>query len=69
MDEKPVSVVINEFKMNLAKCVSDASLPPYIIEPILKDMYEEVRTLSYQQYLQDQKEYEEKQRNQETVEG
>lgn len=51
--EKPISMIINETKMNLAKVCNDSQLPVYILEPMLKDLFEEARMLNEKQLQQD----------------
>ena len=51
--EKPISMIINETKMNLARICNESQLPTYILEPILKDLFEEARMLNEKQLQQD----------------
>ena len=51
--DKPVSILINEFKTNIEKAINDAKLPPAVIEPILKDYYIQVQGFARQQLIKD----------------
>lgn len=55
---KPITIVRAEFISNLTKLINESTLPPFVIEPILKDMYIEVRDIAKKQYEFDVAEYE-----------
>lgn len=57
--KKPLSVARAEFISMLTNLVNDSALPYFVIEPILKDMYNDVRVLSQRQYEADSKMYQE----------
>lgn len=59
--EKPVSIIIEEFKQEVAEAVNKTKLPLCIIEPVVKDLYTEIAALSKQQLEVDKKKYEEEQ--------
>ena len=46
--EKPLSIVIEEFKSNIENAIKDSQLPTVILEMIFKDMYRNVSELSRQ---------------------
>lgn len=63
MKNKPISMMINETKLSLIDICNKSNLPPCILEPIVKDLYDDViRAASVQlkqdeeRYLQEQKE-------------
>lgn len=56
---KPVTVVCEEFKQNLANLINNSTLPPFVMEDILKSIYLEVRDIVKKQYEIDVKKYEE----------
>jgi hypothetical protein len=58
--EKPVTVVRQEFIDTIFNTINKCGLPPFVIEPILKDLYLEVKSLSQRQYEMDRDEYESK---------
>ena len=49
--DKPLSLVINEFRANIENVINNSNLPPYIIEPILKDYYNQIALLSNNIYI------------------
>ena len=58
--DKPISMVLNDLKRGLINIVNEACLPPCLIEPILKDLYEETHMLAQQQLQEDIANYSEK---------
>lgn len=54
---KPITMVREELVTSLAFLINDSKLPPFIIEPILKDMYMEVRDIARQQLEMDKRNY------------
>jgi len=56
--EKPISMRIQEFKNSLVDLVNNSGLIPVIIEPIIKEIYMEVKTLGQQQFEKEKLEYE-----------
>lgn len=56
---KPMSVARSEFIQSLARLINDSALPPFILEPILKDMLADVRALAQRQLEIDLKSYRE----------
>lgn len=55
---KPITIVRAEFISNLANLINASNLPPFIIEPILKDVYFEIKNAAQNQYELDVKRYE-----------
>ena len=55
---KPITIVRAEFISNLANLINKSTLPPFVIEPILKDVYFEIRDAAQKQYEFDVKKYE-----------
>ena len=58
MKNKPVSMVINEFKINIEKAINESGLPPVIMESILSNYLLQIQTVSKQQLLTDTEQYE-----------
>lgn len=58
--EKPITVVRQEFIETITSVINNSNLPLFIVEPILRDIYLEVKTLSQKQYETDKEEYENK---------
>ena len=55
--QKPITVVREEFIRNISDLINNAGLPPFIIEPIIKDIHNEVKTAAEMQYRKDLDEY------------
>lgn len=58
--EKPIMVVRQEFIDAIYDNINNCGLPLFIIEPILKDVYLEVRSMSQKQYEVEKADYESK---------
>lgn len=56
--EKPISVIIDEFKRSVAKSVSDAGIHIEVIAMAMNEMNNEVRNIANQQALKEKTEYE-----------
>ena len=56
---KPISIIRKEFIISLTTMINESNLPPFIIEPILKDAYNDVRFASQKQLELDKKRYNE----------
>lgn len=59
MDEiqKPITVVRMEFITSLSDMINNSKLPPFILEPIFKDMYTDIRRMAQRQYELDLERY------------
>lgn len=55
---KPISIVRQELIDTLASAINDSRLPAFIIEPILKDMYLETKSVAQKQYEYEKAQYE-----------
>lgn len=55
---KPITIIYEEFKDNLANLINDSSLPACIIEPVLESYLREVKIIAKKQYELDKKQYE-----------
>lgn len=58
--EKPITVIRQEFIDAISNDISNCNLPLFVIEPILRDIYMEVKSLSQKQYEMEKAEYEKK---------
>lgn len=56
---KPITVIREEFIESIINLINESNLPAFVIEPILKDMYNETKIASKKQYERDRKMYEE----------
>lgn len=55
---KPMSLIREEVKKELADTINNSNLPPFIIEPILQDFLREVHVAVVRQYENDKAMYE-----------
>lgn len=55
---KPVSLIREEVKSELADTINNSNLPPFVIEPILQDLLREVHVAVVRQYENDKAMYE-----------
>ena len=55
--QMPVSMRINILKNGLVTLINTSNLPPYIVEPILKDLHTEVHGLAEEQARKEAEEY------------
>ena len=55
--QKPISMVINETRISLADICNQSGLPACILEPIVKDLYDEIKRVSSIQLRQDNELY------------
>lgn len=56
--EKPITIVRQEFIDSISNSINNCKLPLFVIEPILRDVYLEVKSLSQKQYEAEKAEYE-----------
>ena len=55
---KPITVARQEFAEKLIKEVNECQLPMFIVEPILKDLLDAVKSAAHKQYELDKAQYE-----------
>lgn len=55
--QKPMTVAKEDFASNLTDLINNSGLPAFVIEPIMKDMYFEVRDVAREQYKKDNEQY------------
>ncbi len=56
---KPITLVYEEFKQELANIINNSGLPPMMIEPVLQNYLAETRAMMQSQYQRDKAAYEE----------
>lgn len=54
---KPTTLLMEEFKQNMAKLINDSGLPAFVVEYIIKDLYTEISQLAMQVAEQEKAEY------------
>lgn len=55
---KPANLIVEETKENIVKTINESGLPPFLVEPIIKDLYNQVSILKQQELEQSKKQYE-----------
>ena len=55
---KPAILVIEETKENIINTINESGLPPFLVEPIIKDLYNQINILKQQELEQSKKQYE-----------
>lgn len=55
---KPANLIVEETKTSIVKIINESGLPPFLLEPILKDLYNQVNLLKQQELKQSQEQYE-----------
>lgn len=60
---KPLSMVRMEFMKSITDLINNSALPPFIIEYILKDIYNDIHILSQKQLIEETKQYNEQIQN------
>ena len=66
---KPANLIIEETKENLVKVINESGLPPFLVEPILKDLYNQISILKQQELEQSKKQYEDSLKQEEKKKG
>lgn len=61
--DKPITVQIEETRQTIIDTINNSKLHPFILDTILKDIYNEVHLLFLSQTEQDRKEYAKSQKN------
>jgi hypothetical protein len=55
---KPITLIRQEFVDTLVEEINNCQLPMFVIEPILQDLLDQVRTAAQKQYETDKAQYE-----------
>lgn len=56
---KPADLIVEETRENLSKVINESGLPPFLIEPIIRDIYNQISFLKQKELENSKKEYEE----------
>lgn len=54
---KPLTIIYEEFKQELANLINTSGLPAFIIDPVLQEFLLETRNAAKRQYLADKEKY------------
>lgn len=57
--DKPLSLIIDDFKTDLANVINNSNLPPVILKPVIKEIYDEIKLLQVQELQNDKIKYNE----------
>lgn len=66
---KPANLLVEETKENIVKTINESGLPPFLVEPILKDLYNQINILKQQELEQSKKQYEDSLKQEEKKKG
>lgn len=66
---KPANLIVEETKENIVKLINESGLPPFLLEPILKDLYNQINILKQQELEQSKKQYEDSLKQEEKKKG
>lgn len=66
---KPANLIVEETKENIVKTINESGLPPFLVEPILKDLYNQINILKQQELEQSKKQYEDSLKQEEKKKG
>lgn len=66
---KPANLIVEETKENIVKIINESGLPPFLLEPILKDLYNQVSILKQQELEKSRQEYENSLKQEEKKKG
>lgn len=55
--KKPLSLVIKECREKIESAINASNLPPYLLEPVLKDYYNQVSILAHNITTEEENEY------------
>lgn len=55
--EKPLSLILKECRENIENAINNSKLPPYLLEPVLKDYYNQLAVLSHNITAEEENEY------------
>ena len=55
--EKPISMRLQETKESIVTIITESGLPMWMLEPAVKDIYNQVNTVAAQEMYNDRKQY------------
>jgi len=55
---KPITMQIKEFKEKIVQDINMSNLPPFVLESMFRDLYNEIHILAIKQEKKEQLEYE-----------
>lgn len=55
---KPITIVYEELKRDIAELINASNLPPFVLESLIKDFFIEISDVAKKQYEYDKEQYE-----------
>lgn len=56
---KPADLIVEETKEELTKIINKSGLPPFLLEPLIKDIYNQISFLKQKELEKSKKDYQE----------
>ena len=56
---KPANLIVEETGEKIAKIINESGLPPFLLEPLLKEIYKQISFLKQKELENSKKDYEE----------
>lgn len=56
---KPANLIIEETKEQITKMINESGLPPFLLEPLIKDIYNQIFFLKQKELEKSKTDYEE----------
>lgn len=56
--DKPITLVYEDFKSDIAELINNSGLPPFVLESVVKDFLAEIHDVAERQYEYDKEQYE-----------
>lgn len=57
--KKPLVMLQNEFMCNMVQLINSSGLPAFILEPLINNVYNEIKMSAQQEYLNSKQSYDE----------
>lgn len=57
MENKPITIIMDEVKTQLYSILQDSNVNPFLLEPIVKDLYLDIKAAADKQLEYDKQEY------------
>lgn len=62
---RPASALIKNFSDNLERCINNSSLPPILVELVMRNYYVQIKLMADRQTAEEEKKYKEEHDRQE----
>lgn len=64
--DKPLTLIVDDCKKDITKIINESNLPLWVLDYIVKDIYNEIHFLSERQNMEDREKYTQQLAEQET---